>query len=422
MAVDDRTTNLSLALPSPSNLMSTEDVPRLREAFTALDTIIHSLQLALAAKADSSAIADAVSSLVNGAPGALDQLNELAAALGDDPNFSTTILTALAGKLSNAPATSTNLGGVKVGSGLIVDVDGTISVVFSSGGSGLPAYSDLYIVPGTTTNTITVSGGYNPGQIDVQLNGVPLYDGGDDYTATNGTTIVFASPVTTADKLKVRRWIYIPAEQALNKTGDTMTGAFNEAAPVTVASAGVLNIGVLASNNVTITGTTAITSFGTYAAGAKRTVTFTDALVLTHNVTSLILPGGSNIATAAGDVAVMQSLGSGNWRCISYTRADGSALVGGLVSVDASGTTVTALAGQHIRLLNAAASTATAPASPVSKQRWRVSVCNGRSDNVIDWNGAKHENSAETQTVLDDPFASPEWEFIDATYGWKLLK
>lgn len=41
-----------------------------------------------------------LTSLINGAPGALDQLNELAAALGNDPNFSSTILTALAGKAS----------------------------------------------------------------------------------------------------------------------------------------------------------------------------------------------------------------------------------------------------------------------------------------------------------------------------------
>ncbi|WP_201450200.1 hypothetical protein [Sphingobium yanoikuyae] len=36
--------------------------------------------------------------IVDSAPGTLDTLNELAAALGDDPNFATTIATALAGK------------------------------------------------------------------------------------------------------------------------------------------------------------------------------------------------------------------------------------------------------------------------------------------------------------------------------------
>lgn len=44
------------------------------------------------------AIAAATNALINGAPGALDALNELAAALGNDPNFATTITNLLANK------------------------------------------------------------------------------------------------------------------------------------------------------------------------------------------------------------------------------------------------------------------------------------------------------------------------------------
>ncbi|WP_258305536.1 phage tail protein [Pectobacterium polaris] len=42
----------------------------------------------------------AIAALVNGSPAALDTLQELAKALGNDPNFSTTVLNALAGKLA----------------------------------------------------------------------------------------------------------------------------------------------------------------------------------------------------------------------------------------------------------------------------------------------------------------------------------
>lgn len=45
------------------------------------------------------AISAAVNDLINGAPDALDTLNELAAAMGDDPNFATTVTNALAGKV-----------------------------------------------------------------------------------------------------------------------------------------------------------------------------------------------------------------------------------------------------------------------------------------------------------------------------------
>ncbi len=44
------------------------------------------------------AISAATAALIDGAPGLLDTFNELAAAMGDDPNFTTTITNALAGK------------------------------------------------------------------------------------------------------------------------------------------------------------------------------------------------------------------------------------------------------------------------------------------------------------------------------------
>jgi len=47
-------------------------------------------------------IASAVSNLVDTAPGTLDTLNELAAALGDDPNFATTVATDIGTKVSKA--------------------------------------------------------------------------------------------------------------------------------------------------------------------------------------------------------------------------------------------------------------------------------------------------------------------------------
>jgi hypothetical protein len=47
-------------------------------------------------------VAAAIGALIDAAPGALDTLNELAASLGDDPNFAATVTNALAGKLASA--------------------------------------------------------------------------------------------------------------------------------------------------------------------------------------------------------------------------------------------------------------------------------------------------------------------------------
>jgi hypothetical protein len=92
-----------------------------------------------------------------------------------------------------------------------------------------------------------------------------------------------------------------------------------------------VNIGAAAANYLTVTGTTTITAFDTVQAGTERTLEFAAALTLT-NGGALILPTGANITTAAGDTAIFRSEGTGNWRCISYQRADGSALAGQRVS------------------------------------------------------------------------------------------
>ena len=100
--------------------------------------------------------------------------------------------------------------------------------------------------------------------------------------------------------------------------------AFNEAPIVTIASASTVNIGAAAANTVSISGSVTIVGFDTIAAGARRTLVFQGAPTLTHNGTSLILPGAASITAAAGDVAEFVSLGSGNWRCTSYIRAANS--------------------------------------------------------------------------------------------------
>lgn len=96
---------------------------------------------------------------------------------------------------------------------------------------------------------------------------------------------------------------------------------------VSIASAGTTDLGSTPQQSITITGTTTITSFGSSAmTGAIKFVKFAGALTLTHNATSLILPGGANITTVAGDSATVRYEGGGNWRVMHYTSgAAGSA-------------------------------------------------------------------------------------------------
>lgn len=53
-------------------------------------------------------IDQAIANLINGAPGAMDTLNELAQAMGDDPNFATTVLNRLTAAEQNLAAHSTD--------------------------------------------------------------------------------------------------------------------------------------------------------------------------------------------------------------------------------------------------------------------------------------------------------------------------
>ena len=99
-----------------------------------------------------------------------------------------------------------------------------------------------------------------------------------------------------------------------------------------IASATALTLGK-DGNFFDVTGTTTITSIGTQGIGSHVTLHFDGILIFTHHATDLILPGAANITTAVGDIAVMYEYASGDWRCVSYTKASGAAVVagGGLV-------------------------------------------------------------------------------------------
>jgi hypothetical protein len=100
--------------------------------------------------------------------------------------------------------------------------------------------------------------------------------------------------------------------------------SFKEAS---VASAATANIGTTDEWLVNITGTTTITSFGT-SANRVRFLRFSDVLTLTHNGTTLKLPGSADITTAAGDTAIASSDDAGNWAVRAYQPANGQALIG----------------------------------------------------------------------------------------------
>lgn len=135
--------------------------------------------------------------------------------------------------------------------------------------------------------------------------------------------------------------VYLPLSGG-TMTGDiVMSGSTDKwSKGADVASATALPL-ITDGNYFDVTGTTTITSFNSMGIGTIIGLQFDAALTLTHNATDLILPGGLNILTAAGDEAIFVEYASGDWRCINYTKASGRGIFDitlGTVATTTSGT------------------------------------------------------------------------------------
>ena len=187
------------------------------------------------------------------------------------------------------------------------------------------AASNIVNITGTTTITSfgTIAAGVwrlvkFAGALTLTHNATSLIlPSGANITTVAGATALLVSEGSG----NWRCWHYqLPSGQSLVGRYDGSWGA-----TTAIASAATADLSSASTFSVNITGTTTITSFGS-GLNLMRLVRFDGALTLTHNATTLILPGGANITTAAGDVALFRSDSSGNWRCIAYQRANGQPL------------------------------------------------------------------------------------------------
>lgn len=94
----------------------------------------------------------------------------------------------------------------------------------------------------------------------------------------------------------------------------------------TIVAASTTDLGSLSTNIINITGNTTINSFGTSASTANPIyiVRFSGSPTLTYNATSMILPGSLSLPIAAGDAAILEYLGSGNWKLLIHQSISGT--------------------------------------------------------------------------------------------------
>ena len=112
-----------------------------------------------------------------------------------------------------------------------------------------------------------------------------------------------------------------------------------------VASASAPDIWATTGMQVDITGTTTITDFADApTAGVFRILQFDGVLTLTHDAAKIVLPGGANITTAAGDIAFVYADTTTLFK-VAYFRANGKPTVtespittrGDIITGDSSG-------------------------------------------------------------------------------------
>lgn len=139
-------------------------------------------------------------------------------------------------------------------------------------------------------------------------------------TGTYISNLTTTNPVTTDKRHQGDDHLRLIKTVVKNTFPDGDRAIYTDSDEVTVASNTTTDILGAASNFIAISGTTTITSLGT-GTYRQKFVRFSGALTLTHNATSLILPGGANITTVAGDTCVVISDGSSNARIYAFQRA-----------------------------------------------------------------------------------------------------
>jgi len=221
----------------------------------------------------------AIANLIDSSPGALDTLNELAAALGDDPNFATTVTNALAGKQPLDP-TLTALAGVTTAADRLVYATGADAFAvtpFTAFGRGL--VDDADAAAGRATLGVVIG-------TDVQA-----YDAGLAALASFNTNGIL---VQTADNTFAGRTLAAPS------AGLTITNPAGTAGNPTFALANDL----AALEGLGSTGIAVRTGADSWA---QRSIAVPAAGL---SITNADGSGGNPTLALANDLAALEGLGS----------------------------------------------------------------------------------------------------------------
>ena len=342
-----------------------------------------------------------VAGLVDSAPGTLDTLNELAAALGDDANFSTTVTNSIATKqneltastgiditsdvisITNTAVTAGTYGDANNTPQITVDAQGrltsvtTVTTAGSGGGGGgtLDIEQDTFNGDGSTVAFTLTSSADNENNLQVFIDGV--YQSKDNFSVS-GTTLTFTTaPNTGTDNIEVMHLKSVVGKVRIDSfTGDGSDTTFDLANTIS------------AENNTQVFIDGVYQSKDNYSTSGT-TVTFSTAP-----------PNGSAIEVVH---IVPDSAGGGiSWDSTVKTSA------------------FTAVAGEgYFVNTTSAAITVTLPSSPSAGDEVTIVDYAGTADtNNITITSSDNINGSSNDVFINYERGGVSMVYVDATQGW----
>jgi hypothetical protein len=218
-------------------------------------------------------VTSAIADLLDSAPSALNTLNELAAALGDDPNFATTVTNSLAGKLAKSANLSDLLDAATARTNLGVEI-GTNVQAWNATLDAVSAGTYLGSTSITTLGTIA-TGVWNGSVVAGQYGGTGV--------ANTGKTITLGGNLTTSGAFATTLTVTALTSVTLPTSGTLATLA-----------------GAESLTNKTYNGNTWTAGTGVLTIAAAKTFTVSNTLTLAGTDSSTLnIGGGGTLGSAA---------------------------------------------------------------------------------------------------------------------------
>jgi hypothetical protein len=365
--------------------------------------------------ANKSYVDDTVAAVIDSAPAALDTLNELAAALGDDANFAGTVTTALATKLPLAGGTMT--GAIAMGTSKITGLGDPTSAQ--------DAATKTYVDTADALK-LSLSGGTMSGAIAMGTNkitGVGNPTLAQDAATKAYTDSILGSATSAADSAAAAAIsesnAATSASNASTSEGNASTSADNAASSAAAAATNYDNfddryLGQKASDPTLDNDGDALLT------GALYFNTTSNAMKVYDGAAWV------SVAPVATSVTVSQiSDYTGTATELNYTDGVTSAIQTQLDSKNAlpilKGTSYTAAVGEFI-VASAGGITITLPATPSAGDT--VTVKDGTGDAAtttftVARNGSNIAASA-TDLIFDKNYAEITMTYIDGAIGWSV--